>query len=421
MGSMIPYLFLILSNVCIGMLIIYCMNEIFVGQFTKKPYTVFMEIIAIVGISTIYIITFKSGFVEMIILQALTVIIYISIFYEELMLKKTTQAVVLISLFLTALQALDNHSNVIANLSGKAVVLWSLSAVFVIVLLSVAIRRRYEINLNDSELTAILVSLVIVIFVFISQSFAFVIREIDRTFGFILCVLFLIIAFQAIVGIICTTYKKKVDKWLLDLSYEQNVSEVDRIQHMYDEARKLRHDIKHCIVSANYHIDREEYSEAKQFLNNLIEEKVDAMGYVKYCNNRVLNYIINDKFEKCKKNGIETKCIVNGEISAISDLDMSILLGNLLDNAMEAAIQANPASVSLELYVDDNINIIIENSIKGTMINSKDAFATNKQDKKKHGFGMQSIKDIVKKYNGTIHYVEENNRMVCRVVIQKIY
>ncbi|SEW01819.1 sensor histidine kinase [[Clostridium] fimetarium] len=419
MGSMIPYLFLILSNVCIGMLIIYCMNEIFVGQLTKKLYTVFLEIIAIIGISAIYIITFKSGFVEMIILQSLTVIIYISIFYEELMLKKITEALVLISLLLTALSALDNHGDVISNLAGKEAEMWSLSAVFLLVLLSVAIRRRYEINLNDSELTVVLVSIIVVIFISISKSVTVVINEIDRSFGFILCLLFIMIAFQAVVGSICTTYQKKVDKWFLNLSYEQNISEVDRIQHMYDEARKLRHDIKHCIVSANYHIDHEEYSEAKQFLNNLIEEKVDAMGYVKYCNNRVLNYMINDKFEKCKRNDIETKCIVNGEINTISDLDMSILLGNLLDNAIEAAIQANPASVNLELYVDDNINIIIENSIKGTMINSKDAFVTTKQDKKKHGFGMQSIRDIVKKYNGTIHYVEENNRMVCRVVIHK--
>jgi len=419
MGSMIPYLFLILSNICIGMLIIYCMNEIFIGQLTKKIYTVFIEIIAIVGILTIYIVTFKSGYVQIIILQSLTVIIYISIFYEELMLKKITETLVLISLFLTALQAFDKHGNVIANLDGKAAVIWSLSVVFMIVLLSIAIRRRYEINLNDSELTAVLVSVIVIIFVLISQNFPLVISEIDRSFSFILCMLFIVIAFQVVVGIICTTYKKKVDKWLLDLSYEKNVSEVDRIQHMYDEARKLRHDIKHCIISANYHIDREEYSEAKQFLNNLIEEKVDAMGYVKYCNNRVLNFMINDKFEKCKKYNIETKCIVNGEISSISDLDMSILLGNLLDNAIEAAMQANPASVNIELYVDDNINIIIGNSIKDIMINNKDVFATTKQDKKKHGFGMQSIRDIVKKYNGTIHYVEENKKMVCRVVIHR--
>lgn len=92
-------------------------------------------------------------------------------------------------------------------------------------------------------------------------------------------------------------------------------------------------------------------------------------------------------------------------------MDFCILLGNLMDNAIEAAMQCeNKKTVELKIKQQKNhISIHIRNSYSGQLIEKNNRFMTTKTDKINHGIGLKSIGRIVKKYNGNINFERNDN------------
>lgn len=84
------------------------------------------------------------------------------------------------------------------------------------------------------------------------------------------------------------------------IEYANEQFEVERVQKMYEESRKLRHDLKQCLTSAIGYMDDNNYDKAEDFLKNIMSEKINSYAYRKYCDNRTLNYILNDKNDKCE-------------------------------------------------------------------------------------------------------------------------
>lgn len=212
----------------------------------------------------------------------------------------------------------------------------------------------------------------------------------------------------------------KMNEVIEQLEYVYKYSELEHIEKMYEEAKKLRHNIKHNIVVAEGFIDSKQYKKAKEYMEELVQTKVDAFGYTRYCDNQVINYIINDKKNKCTQSKIEFKCIVFGKITGVHDIDISVLIGNLLDNAIEATEKTDDKIVNLEIYNRSFVEIIIENSITKSVLKYNPEFLTTKENDELHGYGMKSIKDIICKYKGEITYEETGNMMNCRVVLLKL-
>ena len=211
----------------------------------------------------------------------------------------------------------------------------------------------------------------------------------------------------------------RMDETIEKLEYVYKYSEIEHIEKMYNEAKKLRHDIKHSIIVAKGFIDEHEYENAKKYMDELIETKVDAFGYTKYCDNQVINYIINDKRNKCLQSDVEFKCVVFGKIKDVHDVDLSILIGNLLDNAIEAAERSKDKIVNLEIYDRSFIEIVVENSIAKSVLKTNPVLLTTKRNHELHGYGMKSITEIVDKYSGEITYEENNQMMNCKVILLK--
>ena len=212
-------------------------------------------------------------------------------------------------------------------------------------------------------------------------------------------------------------YYKNVDERFKALEYANEQYDVDRIQQMYEESRKIRHDLKQCISSVKGYIETGKYEEAVNLLNEISDSRIDGINYRKYCDNKVVNYVLNDKYSKCRNYNIDFKCMVLGIIRGIDDIDLCILLGNIIDNAIEAAQKTDDGYVNIEITVRGTIFINVENSIKESFLKKKDAFVSTKADKRNHGIGTKSIHDIVNKYSGEVEYKEHGNSIICKVVL----
>jgi sensor histidine kinase regulating citrate/malate metabolism len=169
--------------------------------------------------------------------------------------------------------------------------------------------------------------------------------------------------------------------------------------------RSLRHDMNNHIGIMKGLVENSEYVLLQQYLHDIYSEITNANDFI-FVSNQALLILLNSKISKAQQKNIEMENIIEVNEIKISDKDMCSLLGNIIDNAIEAA-EKNTDNSYIKLEIKENANccyIYCENtySQKPNLKNGK--FITFKPDSINHGIGTENIKSIVKKYNGTINY-----------------
>ena len=134
----------------------------------------------------------------------------------------------------------------------------------------------------------------------------------------------------------------------------------------------------------------------------------------------MVDAILNSKLSLIqeKKIAVDATAVVPGNI-AISGIDLSILIGNLLDNAMEACMQIPQESDRfIRIYIDivkKQLYISVTNSMAGKAKKTGGTFLSTKQGN--HGFGLLRIDSIVSKYNGYLNRQSENGIFATEVML----
>lgn len=195
--------------------------------------------------------------------------------------------------------------------------------------------------------------------------------------------------------------KNVVCKQEIDL-YNRHIEEKENSML---EFRKAKHDLKNQLIFLLERCEKKEYKEVELFLEQLIEKAPFDSLTISKTDNSVVDALVNYKYTIAKRFGIEF--IVKLEIPMIlpfENADMCIVLGNALDNAMEANIRADIEKryVKLNMRMDmNNLVIVIENSFNGQISKDKKGkILTIKTNKINHGFGLDSIQKVVNKYHG---------------------
>ena len=107
-----------------------------------------------------------------------------------------------------------------------------------------------------------------------------------------------------------------------------------------------------------------------------------------------------------------------GELADIDEVDLACLLGNLLDNALEALSLTKEPRLELCFFME-NANRVIscKNSIAGSVLDKNKNLLSTKSDKSSHGFGIPVIRQIVAKYDGMCEFYEEDSLFCVTIVL----
>lgn len=218
------------------------------------------------------------------------------------------------------------------------------------------------------------------------------------------------------------TYTQKIHEEVLINAYQQKEKDVDTIRTMKLETDKASHEMKRILTIALEFLKDKEYEKASEFLGKFADAKAFSSDNYVYCDNMILNYLLNRKITQCNARHINVECFVHGVIDGIEDVDMYILVENLIDNAMEACIQSKKRKIDFVMYGDEEyIGINIGNTTKGNVLKNNPHMNTTKSDKHIHGYGIQNIRDVVERYNGKIKYqANSENYIFCNVKLSKI-
>ncbi len=213
-------------------------------------------------------------------------------------------------------------------------------------------------------------------------------------------------------------HAKQLEYSILQQAFKSQEKSVEETKILYQSVRSIRHDLKQHFQVALTMLHSGKINEAVDYMEKYNDTVLDGISNKVFCDNDVVNYIINSKSKICSDRHIKIYIYIANEIPEFSDLDLCVLLGNALDNAIEGVSGDGNNEIYLELRNVDNFFMI---SVKNTIINSVLEYNPNlistKNEKEVHGLGILSMKEVVQKYNGSIEFYESDNKFCCDMLL----
>lgn len=231
----------------------------------------------------------------------------------------------------------------------------------------------------------------------------------------ILCAV-IIVLYLMLFGIYQQT---KSENALNQTAYENLKNQYYGLKEMYETNSRLMHDMKHELVYIGGCLEDNNISGACEGLKRYLQEIRRAERKV-WTGFSFLDFLLNYKKIEIDKKNIDFTLDIELHQIVIPEDDLVIILGNLLDNAIEAAQKCEKGQRYIKLKIH-NINSMlllnIENSSSELPQLKNGIFVTSKNDKAAHGFGIESVKQIVKLYDGEIHFQYTENNFEIRILI----
>lgn len=213
-------------------------------------------------------------------------------------------------------------------------------------------------------------------------------------------------------------HAKQLEYSILQQAFKSQEKSVEETKILYQSIRSIRHDLKQHFQVALTMLHSGKINEAVDYMEKYNDTVLDGISNKVFCDNDVVNYIINSKSKICSDRHIKIYIYIANEIPEFSDLDLCVLLGNALDNAIEGVSGEGNNEIYLELRNVDNFFMI---SVKNTIINSvledNPNLISKKNEKEVHGLGILSMKEVVQKYNGSIEFYESDNKFCCDMLL----
>lgn len=199
--------------------------------------------------------------------------------------------------------------------------------------------------------------------------------------------------------------------------YKEKIAEANK---GIEEIAVIRHDIKNKILCIGELIGSENYVEAQEMCNS-IQSEIAQATVLFHTDNIYLNSILNISYKKARDNDIDIKIIANCDFKGIASSDLVSVIGNLCDNAVEylSSIQGQ-RSISVKLSHKGRYYFIsVKNNLEGSVLSDNPSLKTHKKEKVLHGHGIRIIKNIARKYKGSVDICEENSYFVANVMLEK--
>ena len=206
-------------------------------------------------------------------------------------------------------------------------------------------------------------------------------------------------------------------------TYEDELTYLEQLEKKDKKQSEFIHNISHYFIA----IGELARSENCENIVNLVEElngKLRRSERIIYSKYKVLNGILAEKVNSAKEQNIDLEVYVEPmlQLDGISDGDLVSMMGNLLDNALEAAMQCEGEKRKIHVWIymenDGRVCVIkIENYFTKPVIQNKFGFVSTKKNKELHGIGLKSVGRTAKKYKGYLQCLTEDDRFTAILIL----
>ena len=223
----------------------------------------------------------------------------------------------------------------------------------------------------------------------------YILRQTGNLFSIVCCSIVVVLIYQALEK---DDLKQKID--YLQHAIRQAERQYEISKDTIDMINIKCHDIKYKIEASLNNRKIDDLDEINELIA-IYDSKIET-------GNKLLDVLFTEKSLYCEQNNIKFSAMIDGtKLDFIQDGDLYCIFGNMTDNALEAVTKISNEDkriINITVKCKDNLLLIQQdNYFDGNIMFDQEGLPiTSKEDKNYHGFGIQSIKLLVEKYNGTM-------------------
>lgn len=245
--------------------------------------------------------------------------------------------------------------------------------------------------------------------------------KIDGTIAFLISLTLLLLDMLVYVlfYLLVSSYNALMDSHAQIIKAEAERDQAALFAYQYDELHRLRHDFKNRLGVLSGLFKEGKYEEMANYFQSFSGEIHLATDTID-CGNALVNTIINMEIAKAASRNIPIKTHISvSRDLPFSSQDLSSLLTNALDNAIEAESRHDlKDEIDVTLFQEGLCLFYTVKNHTGKEDDGKPLLASRKEDKRNHGYGTRILRSICKKYQGTCLFHKEGDMFVFEAMLQ---
>lgn len=428
---MISVIFEILSNLIDAIIIIYFITKFNHASF-RHNYFAFPAILAIFALSLfsdrlfpgftvvpmIALFIFTSSYALLISRKHYVRAIFSACIFEVSYMLISSFLYMAISMFVQDFDIIMQSSNSGSISRYLYIVLGKLSLFMVLKLFLVIFRKN-----NITVITNGLLTFLFTFITLLGLGAAMVLTALPNAQEIQNQILLIVIAFisaNVLLYILLWQVQKlqqhKYELKLLEKRMEAQEAHYKEISTIYANARKIQHDISKHLTVVSYYLKENSLAASQKYLQEVLAEAENNRPSF-HSGNTILDCLLQAKIDALKDVQIKIAGYA-GDFSDIKETDLTCLIGNIIDNAIEGVSDVPEKRIELYFNQKNNARIIIcQNTVSHSVLASNPSLLTTKSQKDEHGLGHKIIAKIVADYNGMLDYYEEDGMFGVQVIL----
>ena len=191
------------------------------------------------------------------------------------------------------------------------------------------------------------------------------------------------------------------------------------VENMYKQVRGWRHDYKNHIQTLKAYMSFDEREKISEYLD-MLDEDLTSVDTIIKTGNIMADAILNSKISLANSKNIDVNAkAAVPESLGISDIDLCVIIGNLLDNAIEACESVETGGKFIRVFIgmkNTQLYMVFTNTAPGKKL-SKSGSIFHSRKGGNHGFGLMRIDKTVEKHGGYIDRNSEDGAFTTEVLL----
>lgn len=278
-------------------------------------------------------------------------------------------------------------------------------------------RRNTDTVQNFSLIIVPIISIILLIFLFYVEQEKMPLIIVGV--GLLLLNFFLLYLYNAL----CEAMAKNYENEILRQQVKSYANQLDVILQSENRVRALRHDLKHHLTEIQYLAEKNNTTEIRDYILRM-QASLQNPNEMVSTGNMETDSVLNYMLQKAREKGFTVSAKVKMPKTVIHSYNLNVILGNLLENAIEAGEQAQEKILNVNICMKQGVlRIEVENTYQGKGALSENsnhgrpAYLTTKADKEQHGIGLSSVRQIVEENNGSMELIPDEKFFRVRLIL----